>query len=116
MLFFGGLWKYRYLPVFQKSLETISWPIAIPRACFALQALATMMLGNIMYQADFNPLSECFRFFSSFACGGPWGGRHFYTRKERIEALERTKGRLQDEITAIDEMIADLKNREPKQA
>jgi len=67
-----------------------------------------MMLGDIMYQADFNPFSECFRFFSSFACGGPWSGRHFYTRKERIEALERTKKRLQDEIAAIDEMIADL--------
>src|SRR5437016_10288097 len=51
-----------------------------------------------MYQADFNPFSECFRFFSSFACGGPWSGRHFYTRKERIDALERTKKRLQDEI------------------
>ena len=69
-----------------------------------------------MYQADFNPFSECFRFFSSFACGGPWSGRHFYTRKERIEALERTKKRLQDEIAAIDEMIADLRSREPKQA
>ena len=69
-----------------------------------------------MYQADFNPFSECFRFFSSFACGGPWSGRHFYTRKERIEALETTKKRLQDEIAAIDEMIADLKSREPKQA
>ena len=75
-----------------------------------------MMLGNIMYQADFNPFSECLRFFSSFACGGPWSGRHFYTRKERIEALETTKKRLQDEIAAIDEMIADLKSREPKQA
>ena len=67
-------------------------------------------------QSDFNPFSECFRFFSSFACGGPWSGRHFYTRKERIEALERTKKRLQDEIAAIDEMIADLRSREPKQA
>ena len=69
-----------------------------------------------MYQSDFNPFSECFRFFSSFACGGPWSGRHFYTRKERIEALERTKKRLQDEIAAIDEMIEDLRSREPKQA
>src|SRR5438445_10333925 len=69
-----------------------------------------------MYQADFNPFSECFRFFSSFACGGPWSGRHFYTRKERIETLETTKKRLQDEIAATDEMIADLKSSEPKQA
>ncbi len=69
-----------------------------------------------MYQSDFNPFSECFRFFSSFACGGPWSGRHFYTRKERIEALERTKKRLQDEIAAIDEMIEELRSREPKQA
>jgi hypothetical protein len=69
-----------------------------------------------MYQADFNPFSDCFKFFSGFACGGPCSGRHFYTRKERIEALERTKKRLQDEIAAIDEMIADLKSREPKQA
>ena len=75
-----------------------------------------MMLGDIMYQADFNPFSECFRFFSNFACCGPWSGRHFYTRKERIEVLETTKKRLQDEIAAIDEMIADLKSREPKQA
>src|SRR5881628_195563 len=87
-----------------------AWPWVYGRA------LVTMMLGNIMYQADCNPFSECFRFFSSFACGGPWSGRHFYTRKERIEALERTKKRLQDEIAAIDEMIADLKSREPKQA
>ena len=53
-----------------------------------------------MYQADFNPFSECFKFFSSFACGGPWRGRRFYTRKERIEALEKLKKRVQAEITA----------------
>src|SRR2546427_13074623 len=69
-----------------------AWPWVYGRA------LVTMMLGNIMYQADCNPFSECFRFFSSFACGGPWSGRHFYTRKERINALERKKKRLQDEI------------------
>ena len=69
-----------------------------------------------IYQSDFNPFSESFRLFSSFACGGPWSGRHFYTRKERIEALERTKKRLQDEIAAIDEMIEDLRSREPRQA
>src|SRR4029453_7075348 len=80
------------------------------------RALVTMMLRNIMYQADSNPFSECFRFFSSFPCGGPRRGRHFYTRKERSEVLEKTKKRLQDEIAAIDEMIADLKSREPKQA
>ncbi len=79
-------------------------------------ALVTMMLGKHMYQTDFNPFSECFRFFSSFACGGPWSGRRFYSRRERIEALETAKKRLQDEIAAIDEMIADLKSREPKQA
>ena len=69
-----------------------------------------------MYRTDFNPFSECWEFFSSFACWGPWSGRRFYTRKERIEALERTKKRLQDEIAAIDEMIEDLRSREPKQA
>ena len=69
-----------------------------------------------MYRTDFNPFSERWEFFSSFACWGPWSGRHFYTRKERIEALEKLKKQLQDEITAIDEMIADLKSHEPKQA
>ena len=68
-----------------------------------------------MYRTDFNPFSECFRFFSNFACCGPWSGRRFYTRKERIEALEKLKKQLQDEIIAIDEMIADLKGHEPKQ-
>ena len=54
-----------------------------------------------MYRTDFNPFSECFRFFSSFACCGPWSGRRFYTRKERIEALEKLKKQLQDEINAV---------------
>ena len=63
----------------------------------------------------FHPFSECWEFFSSFACWGPWSGRSFYARKERIEALEKLKKRLQAEITAIDEMIQDLKSREAKQ-
>jgi hypothetical protein len=69
-----------------------------------------------MYRTDFNPFAECFKFFSGFACCGPWSDRHFYTRKERIEALEKLKKQLQNEITAIDEMIEDLKSREAKQA
>ena len=67
-----------------------------------------------MYRTDYNPFSECWNFFSSFTCGGPWSSRCFYTRKERIEALEKLKTRLQAEITAIDEMIEDLKSREAK--
>jgi len=69
-----------------------------------------------MYRNDFNPFAECFRLFSNFTCCGPWSGRSFYTRKERIEALENLKKRLQEEIAGIDETIADLKSREPKQA
>ena len=68
-----------------------------------------------MYRTDFNPFSECWNFFSSFTCGGPWSGRCFYTRKERIEALEKLKKRLQNEITAIEEMIEDLKSRDTRQ-
>jgi len=68
-----------------------------------------------MYRTDFSPFSECWNFFSSFPCGGPWSGRCFYTRKERIEALEKLKKRLQNEITAIEEMIEDLESRDTKQ-
>ena len=48
-----------------------------------------------MYRTDFNPFSERWEFFSSFASWGPWSGRYFYIRKERIEALEKLKTRLQ---------------------
>jgi hypothetical protein len=41
--------------------------------------------------------------------------RHFYTRKERTDELERLKKRLQDEITAIDEMIDDLRRAQAKE-
>jgi len=67
-----------------------------------------------MYRSDFDPFSECFRFFSSFMCGGPWSHRQFYTHKERIARLEELKKRLQDEIAGIDEMIEDLRSRETK--
>jgi len=72
--------------------------------------------GVAMYRTDFNPFSVCWNVFSSFTCGGPWSGRCFYTRKERIEALEKLKKRLQNEITAIEEMIEDLESRGAKQA
>jgi len=68
-----------------------------------------------MYRTDFDPFSDCFRFFSSFMCGGPWSRRQFYTRKEQIESLEKLKKRLQDEIAGIDERIEDLRSREAKQ-
>ena len=64
-----------------------------------------------MYRTGFDPVSECWRFFSSFMCSG----RRFYTRKEQIEELERTKKRLQAEIAGIDELIEDLKGRERRQ-
>ena len=68
-----------------------------------------------MCRTEFDPFSECWKFFSSFACWSPWSGRYFYTRRERIDALEKLKKRLQDEITAIDEMLDDLKRAQAKQ-
>ena len=64
-----------------------------------------------MYRSDFDPVSECWKFFSSFMCPG----RRFYTRKEQIEELERTKKRLAAEIAGIDELIEELKSRERRQ-
>ncbi len=65
-----------------------------------------------MYGTCFDPFSECWRFFSTFmTCGS---GRRFYTRKERIEELEKIKKRLREEIAGIEEMIEDLKSREAK--
>jgi hypothetical protein len=69
-----------------------------------------------MYRCDFNPFAEGWRLFSAFTCCGPWSGRHFYTRQERIEALEKLKKQLQDEITAIDEMIEDLKRAQSQRS
>jgi hypothetical protein len=67
----------------------------------------------IMYRMYSGPFSECWDFFSNFMCGGPFAGRRYYTRKERIEHLEKLKKRLQDEMAGIEEMIEDLKRREP---
>ncbi len=67
-----------------------------------------------MYRTGFDPFSECWGFFRSFMCCGPWGGRRYYTRKERIEQLEALKERLKKEISGIDEMIQDLKHQEAK--
>ena len=39
----------------------------------------------------------------------------FLHPQERIEALEKLKKRLQNEITAIEEMIEDLESRDTKQ-
>jgi len=69
-----------------------------------------------MCRTEFNPFSACWKFFSCFACWSPWSGQHFYTRKERTDELERLKKRLQDEITAIEEMIDDLRRAQAKEA
>jgi len=60
-----------------------------------------------MYRTCFDP----FEMFRGFWCG-PWGGRRYYTRKERIEHLESVKRRLQQEIDGIDELIRDLKTEQ----
>ena len=68
-----------------------------------------------MYGTRFSPFGDCWQFFSSFFYE-PFSGRCFYTRKERIEHLETIRRRLQNEIAAIDEMIADLKARDAGKA
>lgn len=67
-----------------------------------------------MYRSNFDPFSECWDFFRSFMFCGPWSGRRFYTRREKIEELEKLKKKLQQEIAGIDEMIQDLKKQEAK--
>lgn len=69
-----------------------------------------------MYGTNFDPFSECFRFFSDFMRCGAWCGRQFYTRKEKIERLERIKKHLQEEIAGIDEMIEELRGPATRQA
>jgi hypothetical protein len=64
-----------------------------------------------MERTCFDPFSEGWDLFRSFmSCG--LGGRRFYTRKERIEQLEKMKQRLQQEISGIEERIQDLKKQE----
>lgn len=64
-----------------------------------------------MYRTGFDPWSECWKLFSGFMC---CGSRRHYTRKERIDQLEKLKKNLQDEIAGIDELIQDLKKHEAK--
>ena len=65
-----------------------------------------------MYQTSFDPFREGWELFRSFAGCGFWGGRRFYTRKERLEQLEKLKERLQQEIAGINELIQELKRKE----
>lgn len=67
-----------------------------------------------MYRTCFDPFSECWEMFRSFVFCAPWCGRRFYTRKEKIEELERLKKRLQQEISGINELIEDLRKQEAK--
>lgn len=69
-----------------------------------------------MTRTTWDPISECWNLFRRFSSFGCCGGRRYYTRKERIEELEKLKTELQREITGIDETIQDLKDREAKVA
>ncbi len=59
----------------------------------------------------FSPFSEMCGIFNRFlrGCGG---SRRFYTRKERIEQLEKWKQELLRELEGINELIAELKKQE----
>ena len=57
----------------------------------------------------FDPFSECWGLFSTLMGYGPQCGRRFYTRKEKIEQLEKLKERLQKEVLGIEERIQELK-------
>ena len=61
----------------------------------------------------FNPFAEGWELFSRFMCCG-MPGRRYYTRRERIEHLEKMKERLQKELAGIEEAIEDLKKSESK--
>ena len=63
-----------------------------------------------MCRRSSDPFSDWWKVFSSFM---PCGGRRFYTRKERVEALENLKRQLEKEIAGIEELIQDLKQRTP---
>jgi hypothetical protein len=67
-----------------------------------------------MYRPMFDPIWDCWDLFRKFSSMGCSAGRRFWTRKERIEELERLKAQLQREITGINEMIEDLKAQEAK--
>ncbi len=69
-----------------------------------------------MSRTMMDPIGECWDLFRRFSPFGCCGGRRFYTRKERIEELEKLKTELQREITGIDELMKDLKDREAKAA
>ena len=64
-----------------------------------------------MERATYNAFHDGWELFRSFMC---CGGRRFYTRKERLEQLEKLKTQLQHELLGIEEMIADLKKAESK--
>jgi DNA-binding transcriptional MerR regulator len=67
-----------------------------------------------MFRVSFDPFCSGWDIFRGFMDCAGWGGRRFYTRKERIEELERIKKRLQREISGIDELIEDLKKQEAR--
>ncbi|HEV8132865.1 MAG TPA: hypothetical protein VGQ81_16580 [Acidobacteriota bacterium] len=67
-----------------------------------------------MYRTSFDPFSESWKIFRRFMFCAPSCGRRFYTRKEKIEELEKLKKRLQQEISGINEMIEDLEKQEAK--
>ena len=64
-----------------------------------------------MNRTSFDPFYQGWELFNRFLCCGI-GGRRFYTRKERIEQLEKMKQQLQQELSGIQELIEDLKKKE----
>ena len=63
-----------------------------------------------MNRTSFDPVSQGWELFRDFMCCG-FGGRRYYTRKERIEQLEKIKQHLQKELSGIQELIEDLKKQ-----
>ena len=64
-----------------------------------------------MNRTSFDPFYQGWELFNRFMCCG-FGGRRFYTRKERIEQLEKMKQQLQQELSGIQELIEDLKRKD----
>ena len=64
-----------------------------------------------MFRASFDPFCSGWETFRSFMDCAGWSSRRFYTRKERIEELEKIKKRMLQEIAGIDELIEDLKKQ-----
>ena len=66
-----------------------------------------------MNRTSFDPVSQGWELIRDFMCCG-FGGRRYYTRKERIEQLEKIKQHLQEELSGIQELIEDLKKQEAR--